>query len=241
MAATTVSVCVWPGVHLVPEAMACTTDQEPLAHCWNELPPTQLNTPSVVQGPDCAPPEPLTGAEGPDEGAATGGDDGTTLGAGLTEDAATDEALGAKTPPVLLGGAAEVAEGPEVGEDGPLADWLEPEPVEAPQLGPMGGAKGPDPSRSTDGPGLGNRMFPPFSSLRHPVPILATNIFGAELRLLKLPAARLVKTASSMRLPSSRLAVPLPDPPPPPVTVIGAQFMYISWLPTLLNQVQARV
>jgi hypothetical protein len=35
-------------VQLVPAASGITTDQVPLAHCWYEVPPTQLNIPSDV-------------------------------------------------------------------------------------------------------------------------------------------------------------------------------------------------
>ncbi len=202
----------------------------------------------MAQDPVRAPPEPpvvpLTGAEGA-EGTTTGGEEGAaeaTLGAGLAVDGAADAALGAKTPPVLLGGGAtEVAVELGAEDDRPLADPPALEPVEPPQVVPSGGVKEAPDLISTDGPGSGNLMFPPALGLLHPFPMLATNIFGAELRLLKLPAARSAKRGPPMRLPSSRLTVPLPDPPLPPVTVIGAQFMYISWLPTLLNHVQARV
>lgn len=44
-----------PGVHLVPGATLCITLQAPLAHCWKDVPSTQLKIPSLVQAPDCEP------------------------------------------------------------------------------------------------------------------------------------------------------------------------------------------
>jgi hypothetical protein len=48
-------------VQLVPAASGITTDQVPLAHCWYEVPPTQLNIPSDVHAVPAvtAVPEPL--------------------------------------------------------------------------------------------------------------------------------------------------------------------------------------
>lgn len=128
----------------------------------------QLKEPSVAQDPVRPPPEPpvvpLTGAEGA-EGTTTGGEEGAaeaTLGAGLAVDAAADAALGAKTPPVLLGGdATEVAVELDAREDGPLEDPPALEPVEPPHAVPIGLTKEAPNLISTDGPGSGNLMFPP--------------------------------------------------------------------------------
>ena len=39
----------WPASQAVPAASSCTTDQAPLAHCWNDVPPIQFQSPSGVQ------------------------------------------------------------------------------------------------------------------------------------------------------------------------------------------------
>lgn len=46
----------WPPEQDVPAATGWATDHEPLAHCWKEVPPIQLNMPSLVQAPVRAPP-----------------------------------------------------------------------------------------------------------------------------------------------------------------------------------------
>lgn len=45
----------WPPEQEVPPATGWATDHEPLAHCWKEVPPIQLNIPSLVQAPVRAP------------------------------------------------------------------------------------------------------------------------------------------------------------------------------------------
>jgi hypothetical protein len=45
----------WPPEQDVPAATGWATDHEPLAHCWKEVPPIQLNMPSLVQAPLRAP------------------------------------------------------------------------------------------------------------------------------------------------------------------------------------------
>jgi hypothetical protein len=45
----------WPASHVVPAATDWTTDHVPLAHCWKEVPPMQLNMPSLVHAPVRAP------------------------------------------------------------------------------------------------------------------------------------------------------------------------------------------
>lgn len=46
-----------PPEQTVPAATDMTTDQEPLAHLWKDVPPMQLNIPSEVQEPVIAPEE----------------------------------------------------------------------------------------------------------------------------------------------------------------------------------------
>lgn len=81
------------------------------------------------------------------------------------------------------------------------------------------------PSCSTESPGSGKRTSVE-STVPQPLPTLATNISGRALYA--------AWSRSWMRA-ASRLE------DEPPVMVMGAQFMYISRLPTLLNHVQARV
>lgn len=64
--------------------------------------------------------------------------------------------------------------------------------------------------------------------------MLATNIAGKEGVSRPARSGIVAKSVSLLRGISSRLLEP-------PVTLMEAQFMYISLLPTLLNQVQARV
>ena len=64
--------------------------------------------------------------------------------------------------------------------------------------------------------------------------MLATNMAGKEGASRPASSGMAAKSVS-LRGTSSRLLEP------PPVTLMEAQFMYISRLPTLLNQVQARV
>ena len=66
------------------------------------------------------------------------------------------------------------------------------------------------------------------------VPTFATNMSGKVARLEKPGGDRRRRPLGPGAGYASRLLVP-------PVTVTGAQFMYISRLPILLNQVHARV
>ena len=90
----------------------------------------------------------------------------------------------------------------------------------------------PVPAFCRPGPGSGNCKSA-LSTVLQPLPIFATNMAGRE-------ASRLPKIESFMASYSVVLVSRLTFEPPP-VTVIGAQFMYISRLPILLNQVHARV
>jgi len=81
-----------PAVQVVPAATCMIADQVPLAHCWNEVPPMQFHSPSVVQGLPavCAPTAPVV----------------PVLAGGAAE--ATDEATGAE--PLDEAGAAEAVD-----------------------------------------------------------------------------------------------------------------------------------
>ena len=113
----------------MPAAKDWTTDQVPEAHCWNEVPPMQFQSPSGVQAePAVIAPVPLGDAAGEVDG----------LAAGVAEVAATDAtevarvvataallagAVVAKTPPgavvdVLAAGAAVAVDpDPDTGDD----------------------------------------------------------------------------------------------------------------------------
>jgi hypothetical protein len=149
----------WPPEQDVPAATGWTTDHAPLAHCWKEVPPMQLNMPSLVQGPLKAPAleEVL---EVPEAGVVAAAD---STGAAAEEDAAmvvTGDALGAvwdstvaKTPPgrsadvvaagvVAAGAAADVTCGADV-EAAEEAAWLalaDPDPDPPPAVGETDGA-----------------------------------------------------------------------------------------------------
>lgn len=98
------------------------------------------------------------------------------------------------------------------------------EPALPPQV-PTGGPRLPgSPAYWTESPGLGN-WTSTDSLVLHPLPMLATNIGGNEV-------SRFVKPGVS----ASASLLPLPL-----VTVTGAQFMYISRFPILLNHVHASV
>lgn len=137
-----------------------------------------------------------------------------------------------KTPPESAGaevatGAAEVAtEAAEVG--------LPVEPLEGlPHDAPVGAARSVDvavPRSSRESPGTG-KTTSLLSTLVQPFPILATNMSGSALKAAVSRSKIMVALRASSS--SSRLDVPA-------VIVIGAQFIYISRFPILLNQVQAK-
>ena len=106
--------------------------------------------------------------------------------------------------------------------------------AEQPVGGLAEGLEGPR-SDSTESPGSG-KTTSVESTVAHPLetePMLAKNMSGKEARRLNQP--RFERLAA---LRDSMLRLPVLDPP---VTVMGAQFMYISLLPTRLNHVQAKV
>ena len=272
-------------MQIVPSAIGCTTDHKPLAHCWNELPPIQLNSPSVAQAPvrppavEAVPDDAEDGAaaagdDAASEGAAAAGDDAASegtapagddvasegaaaaeVGATMGAEAAAPEApfaevpAAGETPPALAGVTADEASpaaGAEVaaGAAEPTADALPPLiPGQAVPVGRTTVVPSGELSNSRESPGLGNLRSMESTVSQTVVGMLATNISGAELRLDKLPTERLKIESSMESYSSSRLAVvlELDELLPAPATVMGAQFMYISRLPTLLNHVQASV
>ena len=244
-----------PGVHCVPGAIGCTTDHAPEAHCWKLLPPIQFHSPSVGQAPVEAPADGVVVV--PDEagaaaGAAAGAGDGAaagaevaTAGADASGEATTENEEGkaeAMMEPMGMadatgdGGAAAEATAELAGAPAPelLEPELDPEDDAAVTQVPWGAvraAPGTMPAYWTYWPGSGKRRSA-LSVEMQPLPMLARNIGGNVVRLVK---PGLEGGASRPRTVGiSRLLEP-------PVTVTGAQFMYISRLPTLLNQVQARV
>ena len=201
----------------------------------------QLNSPTVVQGPVRAPAEGvvpvelLTGAGGL---AAVGADDATGADAttekvvGNAEAMAEATALPAATVAGTGAGVATdeaasvetVAAGACAPEAGGAAADEEPLTMAAALQAQVGEKNGLEPAYWTYWPGFGNISTEFSSSGVEQLPqALATNMGGNSARS-ESGAASIVS-----RLPAAA------------VTVTGAQFMYISRLPTLLNQVQARV
>ena len=197
------------------------------------------------------------GAAAAAEGAAPSGEAGTDAAAeGAAEaaaDGATDGATDPAAPEAAIEGAAAAA--PEDPED---ADPDEPEPAaldpdeedpaaapvefdadadpdEAPppagtlHLGPVGAVRVPLPSFSTEAPGSGNCTSAESTVSQSLVGMFALNMPGKD-------AAR-SESSATPRVSLRERALFLD----PPLTLIEAQFMYISRLPILLNQVQAKV
>ena len=96
---------------------------------------------------------------------------------------------------------------------------------------PVGGVRVPLPAFWTTEPGFGNWRSAE-STVLQPFPTFATNICGNALS--RLPKAEPPSVSYAVSLMESRFLLP-------PLTVMGAQFMYISRLPILLNHVHARV
>lgn len=120
-------------------------------------------------------------------------------------------------------------------EEDTAADALEfdpddPDDPDEPHLGPVGGVSVPDPNFSTEAPGSGNCTSAESTVVQSVVGMFALNIAGKDA----------VARSESSRMPNVSLRVVslFFDPP---LTFIDAQFMYISRLPILLNQVQANV
>ena len=120
----------------------------------------------------------------------------------------------------------------EPDEDDPAADALEFEPDDPddPHLGPVGGVSAPLPNFSTEVPGSGNCTSAESTVVQSVAGMFALNMAGKD--------AESRSDSSGMANVSLRLASRFWDPP---LTLTDAQFMYISRLPILLNQVQASV
>ena len=142
--------------------------------------------------------------------------------AGGASDGATDGAADPAAP--------DAPEEPD--EDDPAADALEfePEDPDDPHLGPVGGVSVPLPNFSTEVPGSGNCTSAESTVVQSVGGMFALNMFGKD--------AESRSDSSGMAKVSLRLASRFLDPP---LTLTEAQFMYISRLPILLNQVQAKV
>lgn len=117
-------------------------------------------------------------------------------------------------------------------EEDIAADALEfdPDDPDDPHLGPVGGVSVPDPNFSTEAPGSGNWTSAESTVVQSVVGMFALNIAGKD-------AAARSESSEKPRV-SLRVVSLFFDPP---LTFIDAQFMYISRLPILLNQVQANV
>lgn len=178
-----------------------------------------------------------------EEAAALAATTGTAADEGV-EDVPPAFAWLSGAPAAALGAAAagEAAEAEPGLDDEPLAAALESDPdVEellvaawAPavwHLGPTGGSKGPA-LFSTDVPGLGNWTLPPSVVVQSVVGMLAMNMVGKS-GVARSESSGMLYSSVSLAA-TSRLDVP-------PVTLMEAQFIYISRLPILLNQVQANV
>lgn len=226
----------------------------------------QFHIPSVVQAlpATSADPEPVVPVDVPELGAgeaeeATGLATGAALGiddatgaadtAGAEDTAAAEEATGtsvvglatgatvAKTPPGIP--AADVDFWVALGEEAAAEVAVEPVPDPEPDPEPPEAAVAHDPDgatgvavavprRSRESPGEGN-FRSVESTVVQPLPMFAVNMSG------KASKAAVSRSMSCVTLPSSLRLEEDPD------RVTGAQFMYISRLPILLNQVQARV
>jgi hypothetical protein len=228
-----------PTVQEVPDARGWTGDQAPLAQRWYEVPPMQFQFPSVVQGPESAPAvELLEGGAGAAELATGAGVDATGAGVDATGvEAAALEVTGTietptgevlNVPPELAGadettgaaddGAAELAGGAEA-----ATAAAQPVPVGATGVAVW------VPNWSRASPGSGNLRSAESMDVQ-PFPIFAVNIFGRALYAdWSRETSWVALLKSSLRFAAAA------------VRVTGAQFMYISRFPILLNQVQARV
>ena len=180
-------------------------------------------------------------------GAAAGAPEAPDAGAGAT-DGATDGAAAAGAPEAAIEGDDGLDEpepdDPEPDEAGPAAGAVEldpdavefdpdddaaPPPAGTLHFGPVGAVSVPLPSFSTEAPGSGNSTSWESTVSQSDVGMFALNMPGKDV-------AR--SDNSGMPMVSLRESALFADPP---LTLIDAQFMYISRFPILLNQVQARV
>ena len=207
----------WPGV--VQEPVEEPVDAVPEAEAGAALEPDELSTGAGA--------EPAAG-EAATEGAAAAaeGEPATEGAAAATEgEAAAAGAAGAAAP-----------EAPEL----PALEASVPEEEldelpDAPHLGPVGGVKTfalLALAISTDCPGSGNLTSAPSAVVQSVAGMFAMNMSGKEA-VPRSESSGIAYSSVSLREVSLLLE--------PPVTLIEAQFMYISRLPTLLNQVHARV
>lgn len=154
----------------------------------------------------------------------------------LADRAAAEEIATTVGEDVPVGAAADAAAGPEPAAAVAVAD---PPAATVGLLQPVGGlaegSLGPLRSYSTESPGSGNigSVSETVAQLPLTEPMLALNISGNVDRRLNHPKLD--------RLTALRVSMPRFAAGAEPVTVTGAQFMYISLLPTLLNHVQASV
>ena len=117
----------------------------------------------------------------------------------------------------------------EPDDDADPDDDAAPPPAGTLHFGPVGAVSVPLPSFSTEAPGLGNCTSWESTVSQSEVGMFALNMPGKDV-------AR--SDSSGMPKVSLRERALFADPP---LTLIDAQFMYISRFPILLNQVQARV
>lgn len=167
------------------------------------------------------------------DGATDGAADPDALEAPEGPDAPPDAPVEPDAPFEPEAPVAPDAEDPEdPDEEDPAADALEfdPDDPDNPHLGPVGGVSVPDPNFSTEAPGSGNCTSAESTVSQSVVGMFALNIAGKDA----------VARSESSGIPrvSLRVVSLFFDPP---LTFIDAQFMYISRLPILLNQVQANV
>ena len=165
--------------------------------------------------------------------------------------------------PGLAGAAGGAAGGAAEGEEDPLPEEPPPEAPLPPAAGALGAAEEPEEPPAgpaaphlapvgglrsllfvtVDWPGSGNCTSVDSVVVQSEAGILAMNISG------KVPAARdsrlkfavwvPLRLASSSSVETVSGSGTVERFLPPPLTTMGAQFMYISRLPTLLNQVHA--
>lgn len=170
--------------------------------------------------------------EAPD--ATAGATDGATDGAAAPEAAIEgDDGLDDPEPDDPAPDGAEPAAGaveldPDAVEFDPDDDAAPP-PAGTLHFGPVGAVSVPLPSFSTEAPGLGKSTSWESTVSQSDVGMFALNMPGKDV-------AR--SDSSGMPMVSFRESALFADPP---LTLIDAQFMYISRFPILLNQVQARV
>lgn len=229
---------MYPPTHFVPAATGIQVTVFSVVHVPICNPSgEQIDWPGVVQEPVEEPvdavPEPAGAALEPDE-LSTGAGAEPAAGEAATEGAAA--AAGAAED---IEGAAAGAAAPEAPElpalEASVPDEAPDELPDAPHLGPVGGDKASALlalAISTDCPGSGNLTSAPSAVVQSVAGIFATNMSGNEA-VARPESSGIAYSSVSLKEVSLLLE--------PPVTLMEAQFMYISRLPTLLNQVQARV